>query len=508
MAKPVLKSFLQPDSIRWTMFAIAIGAVYLALLGTMPLIGPDEPRYSQVAREMFQRGDWVTPTLGGYNWFEKPALLYWLQILSYKIFGVSEFSARLGPALCGLGTILALYIFGRQKMFAAIPQFGNWMAIIAASTVGMLVFSRGASFDIVLTFPVAAALLCFFVAQERAEENSMEPFAAFYFFIGLALLAKGLIGIVLPFGVIGFYFLITRQFFPRKFLISLSWGIVITLVTAAVWYAPVYLRNGRPFVEEFFINHHFSRYLSTVHAHPQPFYFFWLILPALTLPWLPFLFSALIGARKWNFWSAETPLDRLRMFALAWALFPLLFFSASGSKLPGYIMPALPACCILIADFVVSFTGESKLRAALLKGVAAATLIIVAVALVFVVPRFVKSDTVKYSLAVANERGYANTQVVGLHDVFHSAEFYAAGRLVRNDGDGKQRKFEGLTDILHGLNNARAVGIDKEIKLPVLVLVPPGHIKELTENPWFNITIIDDNGEFLTVALDSLKNPQ
>ena len=97
----------------WLLFAITIVAVYFFGL-TLPLVGPDEPRYSQVAREMFERGDWVTPTLGGFDWFEKPALLYWLQIASYKLFGVNEFAARFGSALFGLGTIFALWILGRN----------------------------------------------------------------------------------------------------------------------------------------------------------------------------------------------------------------------------------------------------------------------------------------------------------------------------------------------------------------------------------------------------------
>ena len=81
---------------------------------SVPLLGPDEPRYAQVAREMFERGDWVTPTLGGFDWFEKPALLYWMQIAAYHLFGVTEFAARFGSALFGLGTIAAVYLFARR----------------------------------------------------------------------------------------------------------------------------------------------------------------------------------------------------------------------------------------------------------------------------------------------------------------------------------------------------------------------------------------------------------
>src|ERR1700733_16105659 len=102
MAMSQPKSKKQPGQVPWLVYGILIFAVYLFALGTIPLIGPDEPRYAEVAREMYASRDWITPTLGGYHWFEKPALLYWMQATAYSVFGVSEFSARLGPALCGL----------------------------------------------------------------------------------------------------------------------------------------------------------------------------------------------------------------------------------------------------------------------------------------------------------------------------------------------------------------------------------------------------------------------
>jgi 4-amino-4-deoxy-L-arabinose transferase and related glycosyltransferases of PMT family len=122
---------------------------------TFPLLGPDEPRYAQVAREMFLRGDYVTPTLGGHTWFEKPALLYWMEIAAFKIFGVSEWSARLGPAICGLLTIAAIWMLARKVELATTnqdwPGYASWTALIAASCLGLIGFSRGASFDIVIT---------------------------------------------------------------------------------------------------------------------------------------------------------------------------------------------------------------------------------------------------------------------------------------------------------------------------------------------------------------------
>src|SRR5215204_6277494 len=150
----------------WIIFAALTVVVYFTGL-TIPLLGPDEPRYAEVAREMFERGDWVTPTLGGFEWFEKPALLYWLQIASYKIFGVSEFAARFGSALFGLGTVLSLWILGRQWSVVSeqrsdeirnpkskLQNRAHWLALVAASSLGLIAFSRGASFDIILTFPL------------------------------------------------------------------------------------------------------------------------------------------------------------------------------------------------------------------------------------------------------------------------------------------------------------------------------------------------------------------
>src|SRR5687767_13992441 len=126
------------------LWAVVIASVYFFGL-TIPLLGPDEPRYAQVAREMYDRSDWVTPTLGGFNWFEKPALLYWLQMVSYNIFGVNEFAARFGSALFGLGTIACLWLLG-EKFFSPNKDvriengFGSYLALITASTLGIIVF--------------------------------------------------------------------------------------------------------------------------------------------------------------------------------------------------------------------------------------------------------------------------------------------------------------------------------------------------------------------------------
>jgi 4-amino-4-deoxy-L-arabinose transferase-like glycosyltransferase len=298
----------------WIIFALIIVAVYLTGL-TIPLLGPDEPRYAQVAREMFERGDWITPKLGGFDWFEKPALLYWLEIASYRLFGVTEFAARFGSAIFGLLTVFSLWILGRNypqintdkhgfeiqnpKSKIQNPNdFANWLALIAASSIGLIVFSHGASFDIILTFPITASLVAFFLFDQSEKKSGFTFYFllfTFYFFIGVALIAKGLVGIVFPFAIVAFYYLLSWKLPSKTFIFSLFWGTIVALLVACVWYLPMYQANGWKFIDEFFIQHHFQRYTSNKYQHPQPFYFFFWVLPLMTIPWLPFFLASI-----WN----------------------------------------------------------------------------------------------------------------------------------------------------------------------------------------------------------------
>lgn len=485
------------------LFAAATVFVYFFGLGFLPLVGPDEPRYAQVAREMFERGDWTTPTLGGFNWFEKPALLYWLEIAAYHVFGVSEFAARLGSAVFGLLTILTVYLLcksvdkttsGEQQMTG---NFADYAFLVAASSIGLLVFSRAASFDIVLTFPIAAALACFFVSEIFYFKNFSFALVGFYFFVGVALLAKGLIGVVLPFGIVFWYFVAVRKLPSKSFLFSLIWGNLLTVLTAALWYAPVYFRHGWSFIDEFFIQHHFVRYTSNKFSHPEPFWFFWVILPAFALPWTPFLLAAIwrIISRKGAKAQSEekdSALSRLRIFALVWLLVPLVFFSFSGSKLPGYVLPALPAAIILAAEEARNFALKSNMRRLIVRTIAALSFAFVVITLLFVAPDFAQRESKKQLVQAAAERGFQTEKVLSLHDISHSLEFYAAGRTVRLE-NGKQRQFFGAGDIFEFMKQTG----DRR----VLVVVPLARLHELPEFNEFKTEIIADNGEYAIAAV-------
>lgn len=508
-------------------FAFAIFVYFFGL--TIPLVGPDEPRYAQVAREMFERGDWITPTLGGFHWFEKPALLYWLQIASYHLFGVSEFAARFGSAVFGLGTVASLWILGRffatentevessatstaNSTSSVAKDFANWLALIAASTIGIIVFSRGASFDIILTFPMTAALVSFFIfdlAQRygATKTRKLLSLSAFYFFIGVSVLAKGLIGIVFPFAIVGFYYLLSLKFPVKTFLVSLLWGIPLATIVAAAWYLPMYLTHGYAFIDEFFIQHHFQRYTSNKYRHPQPFYFFFWVLPLMTIPWLPFFIVSVWSFVKGLFYRENAELQTKRsvgfsetglpfsfspllLFSISWLTVPLVFFSFSGSKLPGYILPSVPAAIILTAVYVWRFVRKSRKRAIAIKVIAIATLAFVTAASIFLAPPFAETDSVKSLITEADNRGYNDLKILMLHQISHNAEFYAAGRIDRTD-DGAQEKLLGPA---HVLREVRENGGS-----PVLVLVPLEYLNQLTSAPYLKSEVLKDNGELAIV---------
>ena len=482
------------SAIIWRLFAAPIIVVFFAGL-SIPLLGPDEPRYAQVAREMFERGDWITPTLGGFNWFEKPALLYWLQIISYNIFGVSEFAARLGSALFGLGTVAVLWILGRNVESTNNEQrttdnFANWLALIAGSTIGLIAFAHGASFDIILTFPITAAMVSYFIYELR---GSVGWLISFYFFIGVALLAKGLVGIIFPFAIVGFYHLLLWKMPGRALLLSGVWGTVLAAVIAATWYLPMYTRHGYEFVDQFLIQHHFQRFTSNKYLHPQPFYFFFWVLPLMTIPWLPFFVIALWRFAK-SFYQRlasgtreDSSRGDLSVFAFAWLAVPVVFFSFSGSKLPGYILPALPAAIILSAEVIYGFAQKSSARANVVRGTATTTLALILISIIVFAPGFAETDSVKSLFTTARTRGLEGLPVLMMHRVSHNAEFYATGPLLR-DAEGKQDRLTGPKEVREEMER---LGTNR-----ALVMIPPEYIEHLTRSDLVQTEVLRSNADW------------
>jgi 4-amino-4-deoxy-L-arabinose transferase-like glycosyltransferase len=540
---------------------LAVVAFYLYGLGNFPLVGPDEPRYAQVAREMFLRRDLITPTLGGHTWFEKPALLYWMMIASFKLFGVSEWSARLPAAICGPLTIMAVYCIGRRvaRDDLKLRAYAFWSTLAAATTLGIVVFARAASFDIILTMTTTWALAFYFLGELEQKAKLRRWFLiGFYTFIGLSLLAKGLAGIVIPGGVVGLYYLIRLRLPERNTLISLLWGIPLALIVAATWYGPVISRHGWLFIDQFFIQHHLARYVSNKYHHQGPVYYYLLVVPLLALPWTAFFVDGVLQARgrlrRARVSTSDHVDDRFRRlltFALAWFLFPLLFFSFAQSKLPGYILPALPAVALIVGErlwrlssepgkrnWTVIATGALCLLAAigsvvyswrdgdlpvvcmLLIGtplfiagcfalflrrrpsasivlIGGAVLSVMIVSLLCVARQVAELESSKHLLQLADARGYSQKVIYGMQRSDRTPEFYAAGR-VAYGADGEPFMYEDPVQVI--AESQRRGDI-------VLVFIPINEVSKLTGMASAQTDVIGNNGRNAIVAVNYKNSP-
>lgn len=323
-----------------TILAIFFGVVFFQLLGRCPLIEPDEGRYSEIPREMLERSDFVTPLLNYVKYFEKPPLHYWLNALSFSLFGQNEFAARFAGTMAGLLTVLFTYWMGRQ-LFER--RAGLLAALIVGTSGGFLVQSRINITDMTLTFCLTLCLGSFLLGIR--DEG---PRKGLYYYLGyagaaLAVLAKGLIGIVFPGGII-FLFLLFRKRWRLLSEMRLFSGTILFLVVAAPWFILVSLKNPE-FARFFFIHEHFERFLTKVHRRYQPVWFFVPVLLGTMLPWSFFIPEAL--RRAWQERKSSHG-DTLAFLAI-WALLIFAFFSKSNSKLVPYILPIFPPLALLIA---------------------------------------------------------------------------------------------------------------------------------------------------------------
>jgi 4-amino-4-deoxy-L-arabinose transferase-like glycosyltransferase len=346
---------------------------YFHNLGAIGLIGPDEPRYAWIARDMVESGDWITPRLYGKPWFEKPVLYYWAAALNFKLFGISEVSARLPSAFAALMATLAiawlaLRIYG--------PWTARWLLLLLPTTVGMIGFSHAAATDMpfaaALTVAmVFAAVILGLTRNPQSPPTRQTPWVAMIFlgfFLGLATLAKGPASIVLSGGGVLLWAAFTKRW-RDAFRCLHPVAIASFCLTTLPWYILCSRRNP-DFFRVFIIEHNFKRYLTPEFQHIQPFWFYVPILLVAFAPWtLALIWSVVPGVPRT--WSQPRPSDA-NLLLLCWAIFCLLFFSISKSKLPGYILPAIPAIALLLAHSYVHLVPRSKksFRLLLLIGVA------------------------------------------------------------------------------------------------------------------------------------------
>lgn len=338
-------------------------------LGALGLLGPDEPRYAWIAREMARTGDWVTPRLYGSPWFEKPALYYWTAGLGFRAHLSDEWAARLPSAIAALAAALCIgwlawrFEGSGEDEGGGVRRFCPWSPallapLIFSTNVAAIAFARAATPDMLfaasLTLAMAAA--AGILRDERALRagaHSGPPTPArkagamllFGAFVGLAVLAKGPAGIILAGGAVGIWALATKRWAAALRLLH-PYAIGACLAVALPWYILCAIRNP-DFLRVFILQHNFDRFLTPMFHHPQPFWFFVPITLLAILPWAAFLIPAARDGLR--IWRENTWRDSPGFFFACWALFPVLFFSFSESKLPGYILPSMPALALVIA---------------------------------------------------------------------------------------------------------------------------------------------------------------
>jgi hypothetical protein len=325
------------------------GFLFFYGLGAFGLLGADEPRYAQVAREMLDRSDWVTPTLQGKPWLEKPVLYYWQALLSFRVSGVTDRGARVPAAVDATLLIAVIYLFLRR--FRPGSELDG--ALIAASCAGVVGFARAAATDMPLAACFTIALLGWYAWYESRSNTYL---AAFYIFLALGTLAKGPVAPALSAVIILVFVTVKRDW--RTFLRTL-WipGIVLYLAVMLPWYMAVQLRNPE-FFRVFILEHNLARFSQDLYHHRQPF---WYYLPVFLLAMVPWSIVLTMAAAETVrlIWSEGKqalagPKDSWPFFLLVWMLVPILFFSASQSKLPGYILPAVPAGALLVTQYLAA----------------------------------------------------------------------------------------------------------------------------------------------------------
>jgi 4-amino-4-deoxy-L-arabinose transferase-like glycosyltransferase len=320
-------------------------------LGARKLANPDEGRYSEIAREMAESGDFVTPRLNGLKYFEKPPLQYWATAIIFKTFGLSEFTARLYTALCGLGCILLMAFVG-WRLYD--ERVGILAALVLLSTPYFAALTEIVTLDMGLTFWTTLSMSGFLLGEAaKTPSGKRNWLMVAWAGAACAVLSKGLIGVVFPAAAVFLYCLVYRDF---RLVLRLQWfwGLVVFFAIAAPWFVLVSKENPE-FLRFFFIHEHFQRFASEGHRRTEAWWYFFPILFAGFLPWMIALVPACVysGKHQGNTdgCTSEKSLRPLP-FLMIFSVFVLLFFSFSGSKLPAYILPMYPALALVLAVYL------------------------------------------------------------------------------------------------------------------------------------------------------------
>lgn len=321
-------------------------------IGTYSLMDVDETRYVAMSRDMFNSKDFLTLYLNGQYFFEKPPLYFWQECLSFAIFGkINEWTARFPVALLGFLFSMFVYATSRKRIN---KRFGVFTSLIIATSLEFIVLAKYAILDIVLTFYIGLALLAYFQVFFCNEEHKKYYWWAFYLFSGLAVMAKGIPGVAIPFGTVFFASIMAKKFkeiFKPVYIIP---GMLIFLIIVLPWHIIMLCKHNPLFFNEYIVKHHLHRFLNTANneiGRKQPFYYYFGVLLWGFIPWV---FSIIaVGINKIINWSKQHYVEKVqkfdfdsldnvhKMLALCWVtiIWIMLFYTSSTTKLATYILP-------------------------------------------------------------------------------------------------------------------------------------------------------------------------
>jgi 4-amino-4-deoxy-L-arabinose transferase-like glycosyltransferase len=390
---------------------IAILVSLFANLGAIGLVGPDEPRYAWIARAMAETGDWVTPRLWGVPWFEKPVFYYWAAAIGFSLHLSPEWAARMPSAIAALAAAAAIGWFA-WRHYGGDGELSASPALLApaifATSVAAVGFARAATPDMLFSAAITLAMVCAASVLRRAgalrvpnsasgenQTHNLLTLLLWGAFLGVGVLAKGPAAVILVGGAIAIWALTTSHW---RAAIRLAHPLAIAAFCAVAlpWYALCAKRNP-DFLHVFIFQHNFERYLTPLFQHRQPFWFFAPITILALLPWSAFLIAAAQDALR--LWRQKSWRNSSGFFVACWAVFPIVFFSFSQSKLPSYILPAVPALALAAAISAGRAYRRSRSNAIMLSAAFGVTWIVLAAIFLHATH---KSPFTDISLAIAS----------------------------------------------------------------------------------------------------------
>ena len=333
----------------YLLWLVLLGAaLYLTALGSRDFWAPVEPRYAEIARVMFLKGEWIVPTVNGDLYTDKPIFFFWLVLFfSHVVGAVNEWTVRLPAALGALGTVLTTYKLGKD-FFG--PGIGFMAALVLATSVRVVLEAQWAHVDMLFAFFFLLSML--FAARAILREEKRHEMIPAYIFMALATLTKGLIGVALP-ALILLMFVVVRRDWRLLREARLPWGIPLFLLVAAPWFFLVNQATGGKWLGDFIYLHHVRRFTDPL-GHREPFYYYFTTLPVDLLPWTVFALPALFAYKP----SRKLFAEPTSLFFTLWFFVIFLFFSLSDSKRDLYLLPLLPVAALFVAVYFDDLMSE------------------------------------------------------------------------------------------------------------------------------------------------------